>query len=96
MHIFETILYTVRSSLNIGILLYFDLFSVFDRQSPEKGPWKVNLLDFVYDSFMECCPRRDFRQKVWRGYVTVSSHLASQIDQRYTTFSVIEDIRDNR
>lgn len=67
-----------------------------NKQSPEKGPWKVNLLDFVYDSFMECCPRRDFRQKVWRGYVTVSSHLASQIDQRYTTFSVIEDIRDNR
>lgn len=67
-----------------------------NKQSPEKGPWKVTLLDYVYDSFMECCPRRDYRQTTWKAYNTVSSHLGHQIDQRFHTFALIEEIRENR
>lgn len=62
-----------------------------NKQSPERGPWKVNLLDYVYRSFIECCPRREFRFIVWKAYHQVSCHLAT--DNRFTTHKEAEDVR---
>ena len=65
-----------------------------DRAQPEKGPWKVNLLDYVYEAFMESCARRDFRSNIWKAYNQVSSHL--QTNEALTTHREIEEIRNNR
>ena len=71
-----------------------NIFLVFDRAQPEKGPWKVNLLDYVYEAFMESCARRDLRHNIWKAYSQVSCHLST--NPAFTTFKDIEDIRETR
>lgn len=65
-----------------------------DKSQPDRGPWRINLLEYVYESFMELCPRRDLRHFVWRGRHLLSTHLTA--DVRYTTFEIIDDIRTRR
>lgn len=65
-----------------------------DKSQPDKGPWRVSLLGYVYESFMEVCARRDYRFKVWNAYHTVGTHLTTDI--RLHTFEIVDDIRQAR
>ncbi|KAL4239344.1 hypothetical protein ACF0H5_000161 [Mactra antiquata] len=65
-----------------------------DKVHPDKGPWKVNLLGYVYESFLEICPRRDYRFKVWDAKHTIGTVMTT--DVRLHTFEIVDDIRENR
>jgi hypothetical protein len=48
----------------------------------------------VYESFLEMCPRRDYRYKVWNSFHTVGTNLTTDI--RLHTYEVINEIRQCR
>lgn len=68
--------------------------SLAHRAQPDRGPWKVTLWGYVIDSFLEICPRRDFRQYVWNANVTVGTHIKTDI--RLHTFEIPGEIRECR
>ncbi|CAK9815319.1 Probable cytosolic oligopeptidase A [Anthophora plagiata] len=58
-----------------------------------KGPWTATLHSDVMELFMEYCPNRDLRWKVWREDVTKASVIH---DKTVQTSSLLERIRQQR
>ncbi|CAK9828731.1 Probable cytosolic oligopeptidase A [Anthophora retusa] len=58
-----------------------------------KGPWIATLHSDVMELFMEYCPNRDLRWKVWKADVTKASVLH---DKAVQTSTLLERIRQQR
>ncbi|CAK9798755.1 Probable cytosolic oligopeptidase A [Anthophora quadrimaculata] len=65
----------------------------YDPAQFRKGPWIATLHSDVMELFMEYCPNRDLRWKVWKADVTKASVLH---DKTVQTSTLLERIRQQR
>ncbi|XP_052819986.1 uncharacterized protein LOC128245796 [Mya arenaria] len=65
-----------------------------DKSAPDVGPWRVTLKKPVVEAFLEVCPNRKLRFKVWNGWHIIGTHFSTDI--RLHTFEIPGQITEAR
>ncbi|WAQ97670.1 OOPDA-like protein [Mya arenaria] len=68
--------------------------SQVQRSAPDVGPWRVTLKKPVVEAFLEVCPNRKLRFKVWNGWHIIGTHFSTDI--RLHTFEIPGQITEAR
>ncbi|XP_015523020.2 probable cytosolic oligopeptidase A [Neodiprion lecontei] len=64
-----------------------------DSSQPEKGPWKITLQSYIKNTFLEYCPDRNLRCKVW---VADRQRSVPWTERHVATSVALEHLRDAR
>ncbi|KAH3862256.1 hypothetical protein DPMN_025222, partial [Dreissena polymorpha] len=65
-----------------------------DKSAVDRGPWRVTLKKPIVEAFLEICPNRTHRFKVWNGWHIIGTHFSTDI--RLHTFEIPGQITEAR